>query len=234
MTSLSVLSELPITDAQTKLFGAMLPERVLEEVLEAGYAAIKEDQSLIDDLFHKLDKKSLDDIKGYYDTHSVAVRQNFPRDDIIFPIVTVVNGDDNENVDLDMLGDFMNSGFDAGFTQNEQILGHGVSSTFNIYCLAGKDSNAALWLYYLAKAIFMVNAKVLFAHGLHNVVMRGRDITLREDLFPEFTFARVLTLSCDNYFSIKATERVANKLTVALFDKDEETGIKTQLNVEDP
>jgi len=223
-----------ITDATGHLYGAMLPERVLYEIMKAGWAALKLDPSLVDDLLYKLDEATRDDIKAYLTTHTVTVRQNFPKDDITFPIVVVTNGTDDENAGQDVLGDYMHTDFDGGLSTGTLTLGHALDSTYNIYCLAGKDSNAVLWLYYLSRALMMINYPEFDKHGIHNALMSGRDVTLREDLFPEFTFARMLTLRCLNYFAVRVTERVANSLVVRVFTEDVETGISMQLNVEDP
>lgn len=225
---------LPISDAIVKGYGTMMPERVFQELLKIGFTTIKSDTSLIDDLFHKLDEDTRDDMKAFFAAHVVDVRLNFPVDSILFPMVTIVNQSDNEDVSSDVLGDFMGQEFDEGGSYTTEILGHALNSSYQVYCLAGKDSNAALWMYYLTKAVLMLNVQTLYVHGLHNIVYSGQDIRVREDLFPEKTYARLLTVQCFNWFSVRATQRVVSKLTVAAFTENAETGEKIQLNVEAP
>ena len=232
MTEFEV-QELAIENALEHIPGTVIPERVIQEVLKLGFAAIHEDQSIIDDLFFSLPKDVKKEIKEYYAEHEVAVRQNFPKDAIKFPIVAVVNGDDNEDPSLDFMGDFMTAEFDTALTNRLNVIGHALRTDFHIYCLAGKDANAALWLYYMAKAILVSNLLTLEAHGLQNSIFTGRDLRLREDLFPEFTFARMLGLSCVNYFSVRVTERVANSLVMNIFTEEPFSDTKEQMNAEE-
>jgi len=223
---------LPISDAQTKIYGTMLPERVVQEVLKVGFSAIKNDTSIIQDLFHKLDNEALTDIEEYYKTHSVAVRTNFPKDDFTWPIVAVVSSSDNEDPSLDSMGEFYGESLSVARTELTQVLGHTCQSTLNIYCLSGNDSNAALWLYYIVKALLIAHRLTFISHGMINQVVSGQDIQLREEMFPEFTYARVVALSFTNNFTIRLSDRIAAKLEVMVFSEDTETGIKTLLSEE--
>jgi hypothetical protein len=223
------VEDLKVQDALDTIYGAVLPERVLQDVLKFGFDAIHKDQTLIDDLFYKLPKQVRDTIKQYYAEHIVTVRQNFPKDGITFPIVTVVNGADNEDTSLDYMGGFEGADFDLALVNRIQVIGHALRTDFQIFCLAGKDANAALWLYYIAKAILLINCKTLEAHGMQNVTFTGRDIQLREDLFPEFTYARIIGLSCVNYFGVRVTERVARSLEVTVFTQEPFSDTKEQM-----
>jgi hypothetical protein len=211
--------------------GTSLPERVLEELFKKCFPRIQADTDLLDDLFHRLDDAALKDIKDYYKSHNVTVRLNFPIDDLKFPIVAVLCNSDDENVSADMLGDFMTAEQEVSGTQRNEIVGHSLKSNFSIYCLAGKDSNAAMWLAYVVRALLALNSTFLAGNGLHNPVITTRDISLREDLFPEMTFARIVTLTCDNYFAVRRSERVASALTLSLFTTDE-NGDNIQINAE--
>jgi len=223
-----------LADEEGSLPGTSLPERVLQEVLKAGFIAIHKDQTLIDELFSTLPQSVRNSIKEYYAGHEVTVRLNFPRDGITFPLVSILSGSDNEATDLDYLGGFEGAEFDSAYTTRVQALGHALRDDVQVFCMAGKDSNAVLWMYYLVKAILMVNMLTLEAHGLQNVTFSGRDVVLREDLFPEFTFARVLGLSFVSYFSVLVTERVAKALEVRVFTAEPFSDTPTQVNVEDP
>jgi hypothetical protein len=228
------IDELVVENAMDTLPGAVMPERVVQEVLKAGFLAIQNDLTLLDDLFYKLPQAALDSIKEYYGSHQVTVRQNFPRDDLTWPIVAVVSGGDNEDVQSDYLGGFEGADFELSMTGRSQVLGHALRSDLQVICMSGKDANAALWLYYLAKAILMIAALTLESQGLQNVTFTGRDIQLRDDLTPEMTYARVLGVSCVNYFAVRVTERVASAVDVAIFTQEPFSGTKTQMNVEDP
>lgn len=211
------LLDLTIDDAEEHQSGLMVPERVIQDLLKVGFVNLKTDLSIVDDLFFKYDKATRTDIKQFLTGNNFPVRLNFPKDDFVFPLLAVVNASDVEEPTLDMLGDYATTEFDTAGTTAYITLGHCLKSEYQIFCLAGKDSNAALWLYYLAKAILVLNFKTLNVHGMHNIIYSGRDITLREDLFPELTYSRMLSLSCDNYFTLQATEKVANKLVVQVF-----------------
>jgi hypothetical protein len=208
---------LSIGDALNSLSGAMLPERVLQDLLAVGFARVKKTPEILTDLFFKLPSDELSSLQSYFADHEFPVRLNFPQDAITFPLVTVVSNADSENVQADLLGDYLTSGYDAAAVEVQQVIGHAVHSDFQILCLTGKDSNAALWLYYVVKAILTLNIQTLNAQGLHNIVMQGRDVSLRQDLLPAMTFARMLTVTCDTYFSVRLTERVASSLVLSLF-----------------
>jgi hypothetical protein len=233
MTEYSGIETLSVTNAIDHVSGVMIPERVLQDLLKLGFANIKADTSLIDDLFYKYDSETLNAIKTYYTEHEIAVRVNFPRDEFTFPLIAIVNTADLENVNSDLLGDYLTSEYsDASTVEIEKIVGHSVKSEFSIYCLAGKDSNAALWLYYVVKAILTMNTTTFNAHGMHNIILNGRDITLRQDLFPEMTYARVLALTCDNYFSVKLTEKIAHSLVIQIFTQQPFSDTKQLLDSE--
>lgn len=212
------INELTIADALDRVDGAMLPERVLQDTLKVGFAKVKEDQTLIKELFYKMPERTLKDIMEFFAAHDVTVRQGLPiGEDPVFPIVAITNAADNEDQSADLMGSFMAEGLDISRLENSQILGHPLKSEYQVWCLGGKDSNAPLFLYYLAKAILTVNHLTLDAAGLHNVMFSGRDVTLREDIFPSTTFSRVLTVTCGNYFAVRVTERVGKALQVNTF-----------------
>ena len=207
---------LPITDATPRLDGAMLPERVLQEVLKLGFDALKNDQTIFDDLLHKLDLDTRNDIKSFYSDNDVAVRLNFPRDALKFPIVAIVNQSEDDDPNLALLNNHMDIQYSYGSGNAVNYVGVGQKCNYQIYCLAGKDSNAVLWLTYIVKAILLVNINELHKHGLHNISFTGRDITLREDLFTEFTYGRIVGVTCDTFFGVRLTEKVANTIQVRL------------------
>ena len=197
--------------------GSMLLERVLQETLRFGFQAVSSDPTLVDDVLIKLSDAARADIKGYFDSREVAVHLNFPQDYIKYPMLAILNADDNEREDLDMLGDYMGSteSFVSGTTR-AQALGHALSSRDQVFCMAGRDSNATLGLYYLSTAILMLNRSTLHQQGAMNVRFGGNDIAFREDLMPEMTYARMLSVTCENYFLIGSTERVARHLCINL------------------
>ena len=211
MTAPEIISEASGT------VGTMLIERVLQDVLRKGFYELKLDPSLVDELFYKLRDVTRADIKDYLSAHNTAVHLNFPKDTITFPMLAVLNAGDNESEGLDALGDHFGHAEYLGGQSANYFLGHGLNSQYHVYCLAGRDSNAVLWLYYLAKAILLLNRDTLDSHGIHNMMMSGQDISFREDLLPEFSFARLLTVSCVNYFAVQMTQRVASKLIVRTF-----------------
>jgi hypothetical protein len=229
MTEYHEIAPLSISDALDGQSGLMIPERVLQDLLKYGFNNVHSDQTLIDDLFHKYDPDTITAIKDYYANHTISIRQNFPRDDIKFPMVTILNASDSEDQSIDLIGDFLTSDLDVTRTQATRTIGHGLRTEIQVFCLAGKDSNAVLWLYYVTKAILTANINTLNAHGLHNIIFSGRDITLREDLFPEITYARVLSISCQNYFSVKLTERVAKSLVFNVFTENQDSGTLNSL-----
>jgi hypothetical protein len=220
----------PITDATPRIDGAMLPERVLQEMLKSGFAALKADQSTISELFHKLDLATLNDIKAFYAANSVTVRLNFPRDDLKFPVVAIVTQSEDTDPGLELLGHHMDYGYEGGSVVTYKGLGQRCS--YQLYCLAGKDSNAVIWLTHLVKAILLVNMDELHKHGLNNVTLNTRDVTLREDLFTEFTYGRVIGVTCDTYFGVKVTEKVANSLGITLYAVNHQSGTKIPLDGE--
>lgn len=197
--------------------GAMLIERVLQDVLRRGFYELKRDTSIVDDLFYKLRLATRNDIKEYLEEHDTTVYLNFPKETFKYPLLAIVNASDDESEGLDALGDHFGGAPYLGGETAGYYLGHGLNSRYNIFCLAGRDSNAVLWLYYLAKAVLMINRETLDSHGLYNVMMSGQDVSFKEDLLPEFSFARLLTVSCVNYFAVQVTQRVASKLIVNTF-----------------
>lgn len=227
MTDFDQFEDLTVTPTQV---GTIIPERIIQEVLRLGLSRIHDDPSLIDTLFSTLDDTARNDIRAFYATHNVPVRVNYPRDAITFPLVAIVSAGDNENQSYDVIGDFFTSEVDAARVEQINVIGYATRGDLNIMCLAGKDSNAPMWLYYVVKAILLLNRDTLVAHGLHNLTVAGRDVTFRDDLLPEFTYARSVTLSFDTHFSVTVSERVAKALTLSLFVEDIDSGAKLQVN----
>ena len=217
MTTDQQILDLPVSPDMGHISGSMLPEQVIQAVLDQGLKSLKNSPELIEDLFYKLNPQTLADIKTFLSITEIPVRLNFPTDNIVVPLVTILSSSDIEQQNLDVLGDYMAHTFDQEHYEDNRFVGHAEHSEFSIYCIAGKDSNEAMWLYYVVKALLRLNTLTFEAQGMHNLIMNGRDVALRSDLLPLFTFSRVVTLTCDHYFGIRITDKIARSLVIQLF-----------------
>ena len=224
--------ELPLDDdGESMPIGSSMPERVLQELLRMGLAKVHEDPELVNDLLFKLDSDARQDALAYFAGHAIPVRLDIPIDDFTFPLVAVEVTDDQEDVPNDLLGDFMTYRMEPGGTGMDEIIGHALKSTYTIYCLAGKDSNAAMWLYYVVKAILVLNLETLVKQGLSNITISGRGISFKEETLPEMVYGRVISLTCTNYFAVRRSERVATSLELSLFVSDN-SGVNIDVTAE--
>lgn len=218
----STVIETDLMHAETKVSGAMLVERAIQEILKKALPALKADTQILDDLFFKLDAAALADVKTFFSTNDVEVLLNFPRDNWKPPYVVIQNASDTEVQGMALLGDYMGPTLDSTLGAVGEVYGRAMQSQYDILCLTGKDSNAALYLYYVVQALLMLNILELHRHGIHNVTFSGQAIELRDDIMPEFSYARRLQLSCQHYLAIRITQRLIASVVVILRDNDGE------------
>ena len=195
--------------------GCMLIERVLQQLLQAAFAALKADPSTIDDLFYKVSSAERVSIKNWLSKLDVVVRTGYPEVGFTKPLITIVTEAEDEQAPMDFLGDQMGQeGLSEDGTQAYYTVGHVERCQYNLMCFAGKDANVVLYLYHLVKAILLLNMPLLQNHGLIAPTVTGRDLSFRDDMLPEFVYCRVVSLSCHQVYGLYVTERLATSLVV--------------------
>ena len=210
-----------LTDASEQYAGFMLGERVIQEILRLGFAQIHDYPDLIDTIFFKLTIDARRDIKEYLSTHVVDVRLNYPKDGDAMPLVSIINAAGQEDIPNDVVGDqfpFNEEHYET--PDGYRVVGHAERSTFNIYCQASKDSNAVMWIYYVAKALLMVNRDTLINHGFIDTTYTGRDISFDSQRQGDWVYVRILSLTCMHFESVALAEKTYDAFVLDVVPPD--------------
>lgn len=196
--------------------GCMLGERLLQDTLRQAFVALAANPTpVVNQLFYKLDADARADIVTYLKTVPVNVRLNYPDAGDPEGLIAIVSDADEEVADRDVMGNYLGDTIvDPGGTSFSYVIGTYVRSTYRIMVFAAKDSNAVLWLSYLIRAILMVNLEYLLSQGLDDPAITARDFSYREDLRADLPFCRITQFTCNQWFTVRLSEPMANVLRV--------------------
>lgn len=176
-------------------------EYLLQAILKRGLKAIYSDTKIIDDLFIRLKEDEREEMKKYLVTHQkMEVRVGLPKRGSQLPMISIALGSDLEDETKDTLGfhieEMISDLQDRGI---EDVSGSAFRSTYQILIFTS-DDRFTVHLYNLIKKILLLNMDALVANGNHQPSMQGAELQLKgDDWFPEFAYARVLTLSVVHY-----------------------------------
>lgn len=181
-------------------------QRFLGKVLSAGLAEIQADLTLLDDVFEQygLSATELTAIREWFQAHPPSVKFQFARTDDVFPLYAIVLGGEEES------GLFIGNDGTAARFDGEGLIGpddpdFGLdikssvwSHTYQVLCCSSGHPDGALYLYEVAKAIF-VSAN-LSECGLHSTKFSGMDLSHATEYLPENIFIRVFQIKGEREF----------------------------------
>lgn len=193
-----------------------LPEFQLEQVLVSGLEALKTQPTLFDELFALYPASLVAEVKTFFtkDSRVIPVKLNWPRTGASTPSFNIVNAGDTEEADKDTLDSFMEE-TDNLDTDDTSVAyyGNAKRGTYQILCLA-PDPREALYMSLVAESLFIINRESLLGGGLHEMTISSSDLRFEEQLLPEFTNSRLVTLTCLHYHAVPRTTNLLTSLVV--------------------
>lgn len=190
----------------------VLPELQIQTALQQGFTSVANDIDLLDDVFHNYPEEMLAEVKQYLREHKVEVVLNWPRESMQQPTVAIVNAGDSEAADKDVLGDVFweleVEETDANITEYRGIAKNG---TYQMLVLS-PDPRLSMYLSYLVTTILILNASLFQEAGMHNVLISEADLRFEEQLLPDWSNSRMVTLTCLHYHAVPVTERLLTAL----------------------
>lgn len=231
-----------------KRSGFLFSEALVRQFLAAKFYEISQtiddpNVTFIEELFHKAGDDIVLQIKTWWrENTNIEVSINFPRTDTSMPFVAVVNAGEREKDAETVLGDYGGRAYYG--TRNVEVLG-GVQRaeytrdlltvphqhTISIY-VAAEDPNVVTYLYYVVMALLLAN-KVDFDRygGMRNLSIAGSDLQHHPELFPEFAFFKVVTLTFDTQFDVPLQPKrtiggISLSLSAFLYGSDDSDVVK--------
>lgn len=191
-----------------------LPELQIQQVLTTGFASIAENVALLDDIFYGYPVAMQDEVKKYLSEHKVKVVLNWPKEGSTSPTVAIVNAGDSEATQFDVLGDYFTqlkvNSTDENVTEYQGIA---TTSTYQMLVLSS-DPRLSMYLSYVVTTLLVLNRMVFVEAGMHNINLSTADLRFEEQLLPEWTNSRMVTLSCLHYHAVPVTEKLLKTLVV--------------------
>lgn len=170
--------------------------------------------TFIDELFHKYGADVVQQVRDWWrDSPNIPVLINYPRQDMSLPFVCVVNAGEGEKAGEQYLGDFGGTSFYGGsqvassagappakFTR--ALLSIPMTHQTKIY-VAAQEPTLTMYIYHVIYALLLIN-KIDFDQygGIRNLVMSGGDIEHHPELFPDFAYFKIITLTYDSNFDV--------------------------------
>jgi hypothetical protein len=194
----------------------VLPELQIQTVIRNGFAAVAANIDLLEDLFANYPEDMRLEVRQYLKEHKVETVLNWPRQGMTSPTIAIVNAGDNEAADKDVLGDELED-----LTVNdtdEEITGYrgvALNGSYQLLVLS-QDPRLTMYLAYLVLTFLILNAPTFHAAGMHNVVLGSADLRFEENLLPEWSNSRMVTLSCLHYHAVPVSDRLLNVLNVVV------------------
>lgn len=190
--------------------GAVLPEFQIKSTLEAGITVLKENLDLIDDLFEAYGPEAVTMIRTYIKEHTPRVVFNWPRPDYALPVFAVVTQSESE--DKSLVGDVDEPEYmdeDAGEDSSvEERMAINLRASVSVMIFS-QDANLTLYLYHMARLIFLTAKMDLHTKGVVDLIVNGADFQMDPEYFPDFTYSRVLNLNFLHTFSAKDSSGVS-------------------------
>ena len=187
---------------------ALAPEIFINTLLQAGFAAVKADTSIVQEVFSTLIEEEQEEIVEFFSKETITTRIGKPPrgPDYKVPLVVIESVGEDEMAEQDLLGDFIGEELD-GF-QGHVSSGVRLRATYNII-FVGKDNRQARILYRTAVALLILYRYQLEAAGFQNRRMTGnKDVVV--DLGADPLEGKMMTLSGEYWFSVKTSERLRN------------------------
>ena len=172
-------------------------QRILYRALTAGLALIKEDPTILDDIFvqnYGLDQTESNAVKTFFGRSPPQVIHGFARTDQKPPLYSIVLADERETDSV--LND------DAGIIEEMGDPDFGAdkyaafwSHTYNIICVA-EHPEACQYIYEVAKTIILTAKPTLIPEGIYGSQLSGTELMPDPRYMPENFFVRQLSFNC--------------------------------------
>lgn len=187
--------------------------------------------TFVDELFGRMGDTVRLQVKTWLATHpGWNIDINFPREDAKLPLIAIVTAQDDELTSGTYLGDDggvmlmgehdvqSSSQLSVGTnvygqriaavderpraTQARFLLSVPQSHMTRIY-IATEDVNETLYLYIILKALLLVNKLDFDKYcGARNMKLSGSDFEHKQEMFPQFAFAKILTIAYEMNFDV--------------------------------
>lgn len=180
----------------------VVPEKIIEQAIEIGVAAITADLAdtsprggqLLDRILDSLPDSHVDQCKEHWRDHPPGVIMGYPRSRQSFPCYSVtLSGDGNEQDYIGIgeaydaeLADYLGERADS---QHARVTG-----TFTIFVYA-THVDVCGWYYRVLRRIMRVATEYLISRGLDDPIMTGMDLAPDPRYDPENMFIRKLSLT---------------------------------------
>ena len=217
--------KVPSQTSKSGLQNIAMVERVVKVIIESAFEEIATDLAFLDRLFWRLESSERAILKQYLKTEKVTVVHGYARRGMKMPLIAVAVA--NESDGQPVLGDLQGRETD----EYQEFLG-GPSAAVDVF---GTDTTTALqiwiyaptpdvcqYLYKIARVMLKSARDELLAMQVLPGAMSGGDVVPREDLLPDFVFARMIqwqlsgpeTFVVEPKFWKKVQTRVHAKLSV--------------------
>lgn len=191
----------------------VLPELQIQTVLDNGFKVLPTEPDLLDDLLKNYPPEMIVEAKKYLTEHRIVTCLNWPREGLTLPIVAIVNAGDSEAPDKDLLGDFISDELGSDDNELVEMQGTAKQGNYQMLCLA-QDPRLALHISLFVESLLILNTEELQKAGMHNILINSSDLRFEEQLLPEWTNSRLVSLSCLHYHAIAVTSRILKALVV--------------------
>ena len=152
---------------------------------------------MVDRVFRLLEEEERTNIKLLLASKPPKVVFGYPRSAMTGPVIAIAIGNEQGTTDWlnDDLPDDIDDPYDESETGVQEVFGHRVSTTLQVFVLALNPDHVQ-YIYQMVWGILLAMTKPLVALQFTPTdSMSGGDIQPREDLMPEVIFARVITRS---------------------------------------
>ena len=188
--------------------GYVLPGVAVQNVLQAGIQKIKKEPEIIDEIFsHYLDtgvdvyygERYIQKIKNWFLEYKIPVVQAFSFNPQRVPCVSVKLASESEKIDWEPMSDFY------GYGEEEEDLVNVYDVNIDIGIHVTKNSDSALWLYYIVSYILFRNKRVLESLGLQKQAFNVNDYNKAQQYMANNIWTRYIRFTAVVQNHIKGT-----------------------------
>lgn len=212
------------TVPENQASGLRIPEHAIRQLISYGFAQVRKHvddpkNNLIDELFARLSDDVRKQIKSWFREHpNITTEVNWPREDIAFPFISVVNEGSTSDAEASMLGDYggmhvIGSGAVQVAREVRRIADRNTTSLY----IATEDPNLTLFLSAIARYIVLSNRDDLTKwYDIHDLTLSMQDVRWDERFVPRFGYIRVVQLSYLSYYDFYVGESTSKIVSLGL------------------
>lgn len=175
--------------------------RYIKTVLENGITKIKEDPTILDELFrynYALGIEETNSCKEYFASKGFTVVNGYPRSDSKFPLVAITLLGDSESEY------FLNNDASTMEDVPEEFLGMDLKTTIWDYMyqlfIYTEHPDITAYYYEIVKSILLANVSTFIDLECFNISLSGSELMPDLRYLPEHLFSRQLTFKCSSEF----------------------------------